>query len=236
MRQAIQWLLWILGLGLQFMVLSALLSGPIREYLAVFVYAAVLFLTTVVEIISQWDQKGASELWQTVFWVCDFARLLGLYAVVISFVSHAVEDPGKRASVRRLLVTLSAILWLGSFYVHSGRNPNFVMMNVSRNLSFCLALVNLALWFTLIAGSRRDSTLLMVTGGLGIQMTGEAIAQSLRQMSAGTFPIGDIAAILSHFLCLFIWWQAFSKEGKPPKGGGTGPPLEKEQVPTSRIK
>ncbi len=236
MRQAIQWTLWIVGLGLQFLVLSALLAGPIREYTAVFVYSAVLFLTNVIEIIASWEQRGNAELWQNVFWGCDFARLLGLYGVVISLVSHAVEDPSKRASVRRLLVTLSIILWLGSFYVHSGKSLGFVMINVSRNLSFCLALVNLALWFTLIAGSRRDSTLLMVTGGLGIQMTGEAIAQSLRQMSALTFFIGDSAAILSHFLCLYIWWQAFSKEMKGPPQTAAMPPLVEDGVPGSRIK
>jgi hypothetical protein len=236
MRQGIQWTLWVVGLGLQFMVLSALLAGPLRDFLAVFVYSSVLFLTTVIEIFASSDQRSNNELWQHVFWACDFARLAGLYGVVISLISRSVQEPAKRDSVRRLLVTLSIVLWAGSFYIHSEKSLGFVMMSVSRNLSFCLALVNLALWFTLIAGSRRDSTLLMVTGGLGIQMTGEAIAQSLRQMSRLTFFIGDSAAILSHFLCLFIWWQAFSKEGKLLKQTASARTVAKAGVSESRIK
>ena len=196
------------------MVLSSLVAGPLRKYAAVFGYSAILFVTTIVEIISSWDQGRATTLWKHVFWVCDFARLFGLYAVVISFVSHAVKDHERRSFVRRMLVLLSAILWAGSFYMQSGTSLDFMIVNVSRNLSFCLALVNLALWFALIAGDRSSPTLLMITGGLGIQMTGEAIGQSFRQISRMTEVIGTIVQILSHFLCLYIWWQAFSKEGK----------------------
>jgi hypothetical protein len=236
MFQLLQWALWFVGLALQFLVLSSLIAGPLRKYFEVFIYSLILFITTVIEIIARWDLGTITRLWSFVFWACDFARLLGLYAVVISLVSHAVAGEEKRKSARRLLIVLSVMLWAGSFYMQYGTKLEFLIVNVSRNLSFCLALVNLALWFTLIAGERRDTTLLMITGGLGIQMTGEAIGQSLRQISRTTELVGTTMQILSHFLCLFIWWQAFSKEGKLLKQTASARPAAKAGVPESRIK
>jgi hypothetical protein len=86
------------------------------------------------------------------------------------------------------------------------------MSRVVRNLSFCSAIVNMALWFVLIASERKDARLLMITGGLGIQITGDAIGQSLRQVSHVTTVAGNMIIVLAHFLCLYIWWQAFQEK------------------------
>ena len=88
------------------------------------------------------------------------------------------------------------------------------MTNAFRNVSFCAAVVNLCFWLTLIASPRRNSQILLITGGLGVQMTGAAIGQSLRQLSPYTVLAGGLVAILSHFLCLFIWWHALRPRGQ----------------------
>jgi hypothetical protein len=53
---------------------------------------------------------------------------------------------------------------------------------------------------------------LMIAGGLGLQMTGEAIGQAIRQMhlSYGVSVAGSVFIVLTHLLCLFIWWRALS--------------------------
>lgn len=221
MKNVLQWTLWIIGLGLQFFVISALFSGPIREYTAVFIYSVVLFLTTVIEIVAALDRGRITREWSMVFWVCEFIRQGAMYAVVISFVAHAVPNDRQKSAVGRLLIFLALIFWAGSFYVQRSDNVTLWMTNALRNLSFCSAIVNLGLWFVLIASERRDQTLLMVTGALGLQMTGEAIGQSLRQLSRSTLWLGNMTAILTHFLCLYIWWQAFRRAhpGPPPAGG-----------------
>lgn len=214
--QLLQWTLWIIGLGLQFCVLSALFAASrIKEYTAVFAYTLVLFVTTITDIVAILDQ-GRSPSWAILYWVSEFLRQAGLYSVVISLVAHSVPNSRQRSAVTRLLVLLAMIFWVGSFYVQRNDNVTLWMTNALRNLSFCAAIVNLGLWFVLIASERRDQRLLMVTGGLGLQMTGEAIGQSLRQLSRNTVWLGNMTAILTHFLCLYIWWQAF-RRGNPER-------------------
>src|SRR5690349_15935469 len=103
----LQWTLWIIGLSLQFLVASALLAGPVREYLPVFAYTLILFFTTVVEIIATFDQGGRlTREWASIFWICEFIRQAGLYGVVVSSVVRAVPEPKKRIPVARALVVL----------------------------------------------------------------------------------------------------------------------------------
>ena len=41
-----------------------------------------------------------------------------------------------------------------------------------------------------------------------IILAGKAIGHSLRQISSSTVLAGELILVLSHLLCLYIWWQA----------------------------
>jgi F0F1-type ATP synthase assembly protein I len=83
------------------------------------------------------------------------------------------------------------------------------MTKLARNLSFCSVILNLALWAVLIKARHTDRRLLLISGGLGVQMAGKAIGHSLRQVSASTVLAGNLVYVLSHLACMYIWWQAF---------------------------
>jgi uncharacterized membrane protein YsdA (DUF1294 family) len=89
------------------------------------------------------------------------------------------------------------------------------MTQFSRNVGFLAVILNLVLWAALLKHRRPDQTLLMVSGGIGIQMAGKAIGHSLRQWRP-TVTTGDLVIVLSHLLCLYIWWQAFRKPSEEP--------------------
>ena len=94
---------------------------------------------------------------------------------------------------------------------------NLWMTRFVRNLSFGAAVVNLGVWFYMISSGRRKLTTLLLAGALGIQMTGEAIGQSLRQILPQQYAIGNGVSVLSHFPCMAIWWRALGREQKPSK-------------------
>jgi hypothetical protein len=223
----LQAVFWIIGLALQFVVLSSLLAGRVREFLAVFLYTVSLFVTTVIDIIFRLDEGGRmTKTWSQVFWTGDFIRLAGLYAVVISLMVYAVPDSQQRVAVRRMLVGLALLFWCGCFWLQRNDNAELWMTYASRNLSFCLALVNLGLWLVLIAvrvsqERLRNQTLLLISGGLGVQMTCDAIAQSLRHLSPHTVLLGNILGVLGHFACLYIWWQALARRSVSRPGTPT---------------
>jgi hypothetical protein len=99
------------------------------------------------------------------------------------------------------------------------------MTTVGRNLSFCSAVLTLVLWSLLILSKDRDRLLLLVTGGLGIQFTAEAIGQSLRYLAANDaprslVPVGNLLLVSGHLVCLYVWFHAFQRL-VPPKSTGS---------------
>ena len=208
--KSLQWPIWIIGLTLQYLVTQALLSGPFRQFTVIFAYLLCLTITTITDILVRLDIGKLRSTYRGYYWAGDLLRESALYAVVISLVLHAMPDSRRRAALLRLLVALALLFWVGSIVVYQDPNLNRWMTKVVRNLSFCSAVSTLILWFVLIASEKRDTRLLVITGGLGLQMTGEAIGESLIQISKSTETLGVLTLLFAHFLCLYIWWRAFS--------------------------
>jgi hypothetical protein len=208
----LQWSLWAVGLTLQYLVTQALIAGPFRQFTVVFAYILCLIITTVTDIIMSFDLGSLGKTYLRYYWTADLLRESAMYAVVISLVLHAMPDGRRRAALVRLLIVVAILFWIGSIVVYQEPSLNKWMVKVVRNLSFCSAVATLILWFVLIASEKRDTRLLVITGGLGLQMTGEAIGQSLRQLSKMTVFPGVMVMILAHFLCLYIWWRAFQSK------------------------
>ena len=86
----------------------------------------------------------------------------------------------------------------------------------TRDLNFGAAILDMGLWALLIGSQRKDRKLLLVTGALGIQFTGAAIGQALREMSSASSVVtiaGDFV-VLTNLARLYIWWQAFRDPNK----------------------
>ena len=227
----LQWSFWIIGLGLQFLVILAFLGGTWRDYKTSFFYSVFLILSTIADIVMEVTVGTHTRTYVLYFWIAELLRQTGLYAVVVSLVLHAIPNNRLRAALVRLLVCLAVIFWAGSLWIHQGHVISLWMSKVVRNLSFCSSIANLVLWFVLIAAEKKDTRLLMATGGLGLQMTGDAIGQSLRQLSRAAIPAGNIIIVVTHFICLYIWWKAFQTPATPKVISGPAPAPEELSHP-----
>ena len=208
----LQWSFWIVGLALHYLLLTSLLTeGRYKSYLAIFIYSICLVVTTFTDIFFVLDIGQVNQAYRWYYFIADLLRQSALYCVVISLVMHAMPQDRRRAALVRLLILLAFLFWSGTLFAFQDARISSWMTKVVRNLSFCTAIVNLALWFILIASEKKDALLLTITGGLGLQITGEAIGQSLRQISKSTELAGNILLVLAHFLCLYIWWHAFDR-------------------------
>lgn len=203
------------GLVLQVLLIAAMLRGVYRRYGALFLYALVLLVTTALEAAAFFWPRYAAVA-STEYWLFDSIRQVLLYVVVISLILRATDQSAKRASIGRWLITGSTIFAALSLYFTYSRGLNLWMTQFSRNLGFLAVILNLVLWAALLKQRRPDQTLLMVSGGMGIQMAGKAIGHSLRQLSPGAVTAGNLVIVLSHLLCLYIWWQAFRQPSKQP--------------------
>jgi hypothetical protein len=251
MRFAIQACGLLIGLPLEIMVIAALLRGGYRRFPLIFVYAILNLLATVVEIPPAWAylhgvQGGAARM-VGYWWNDEGVFQLLNYLVVMSLIYQATATLPARRILRGSLF-LGALLFAGiTFLIHYSPQqlPGAWMTSWTRDLNFCSAVLDLALWALLISMREKDYRVLMLSGAMGIQFTGEAIGQSLRQLSQRDRSLalarsGAILMMISNLLLMFIWWRAFRTEsdGKVTRTSRATPTvtLRTEGDPPPRVK
>ncbi|MBN9662463.1 MAG: hypothetical protein J0H49_29960 [Acidobacteria bacterium] len=206
-------------------LLHLILKGQVRAYLALFLNLIVLFLSNVAEL-----SLYNTPIYAKVFYIDDLLRQALVFILVISLVYRALTTQADKIWLGRWLIigaTLLAAIFIGWALLHPDRTFIRSMTNAVRNLSVTAMVMNLILWMLLLSSRTFDRRLLTVISGLGIQMAGEAIGQSLRLMTPALTPYGNFVLILSHFLCLAIWISAFRQTPRPvrPPAPPAPPPV-----------
>lgn len=208
---------WGIAVVLELLLINRLSQGPYRRHPVLFVTCLVLLLTNVVDATAYFDLGAWTRHSRNYFWFNEVLRQGFVYLLMISLIFQSMKHSRERDAIRRWLV-LGTVFVLGvSTWWY--RNPNLIsqwMTNVIRTLSFCAMLMNAVLWSILVRGRTVDRELLLISGGLGLQMAGGVIGHSLRlwSTSAGLLLAGNLIVITTHLLCLFVWWQAF-RDGTP---------------------
>lgn len=215
----LQWVLWTAGFALQAAVLRAMLRGPWRRLPVVLLFIVVLMLTTVTDVAAKLT-VSSTKAFVAYYWCAELLRQSALFAVTVSLILQLVAQARSRRSLATIIVGSAVVFWSASVLLSHQPVLNIWMTRVVRNLSFGSAALNVLLWFSLISRQSRDLQLLLVAGGLGIQMTGDAIGQSFRALFPRQNPefVGSLFVVIAHFLCLLIWWYAFSRG----EGNNTG--------------
>ena len=218
--------LGVLGVGLQLCVLVIMSRGAYREFLGIFFYVLVLFLTAVADMSAFFEPGIWGGWYREVFYLNNALRQVSGFIVVLYLFFRATADHPGRGAIRLRLVAATVVLIVAVSLLPyraemtSGELPDYFAA-VFRNLSFANALVNLVLWIWLVKIRTRDTRLFLVSGGLGINMAGEAIGQSLMSMATSgatpgiLFDVGNLIAVLSHLLCLLIWIYTLRRVAAP---------------------
>ena len=208
MQQALQYCAWGVGLWLNLLVISALLRGGYRQYPFAFAYAVALLLSTVAEIAASALPR---EVQRWYYWTDEIILDILVFCVVIAFIDHAAADANRNPVQRGWLITAAALIFAASFLIRRGplADLNRWMTLVSRDLNICAVILDLMLWSLLLASRRPNRRLLLLSGGLGIQLTGAILGESVRGLSrSGRIP-GTFLEVITGLLGLYIWWRAF---------------------------
>lgn len=185
------------------------------RYPLVFAYLVILLFATTVETALLYGMPAFSNNRKTYalyYWSNEAILQALIFIVMLSLIHQASEGFPKRWIWSTL--PASVVLGIVAYSVYSVGTQSGItqhMTVVSRNLSFCTALLNLVLWSALLRNRRRSVELLMVSGGIGLQTTAKAIGHSLRSFSLATKTPGNVIVVLGHLLCLFIWWRTFRR-------------------------
>lgn len=213
---------WLVGIPLELLVVAALIRGPYRQFPLVFLYAAASLVTTSVEIppYVQYFVTGDASVWShaaRTYWVNECILQLLIFALVIGLIDSATTAGRRRRLVRAGLIA-GALLFAGAslfiHYIPPPVKPGYWMTPWTRDLSVCTTVLDLALWTMLIASRQGDRRLLLISGALGMQFTGEAIGAAIRNLSVPKMVealsiTGSVVTMLADMACLYVWWQAF---------------------------
>jgi hypothetical protein len=204
------------GLALQAAVIHALARGPYRRFPVLFGYSIVLLLTTVVDATAYFNGPAFRQRFLEYYWIDEVIIQTCLFVLVLSFISQALAEDRRRGAIVRALSAVAILVCTVSAwasYDPMSRLSSW-MTEISRNLAFTAALFNLVLWMVLMRTRRASLQLLMISGGLGVQSAGEAIAHSVRPLlGPATLWIADLFLILTHFACLWTWLYALRRVG-----------------------
>jgi hypothetical protein len=234
MRVVLQYTGWLVGVPLEILIIAALVRGAYRRYPLILLYSTTLFLTTVIEVsVNQAYFAGIHFAYSraTYYWVDEGIRQGLLFAVVLSLAYLGTERLRSRKLVRAALIAGGIALAVVSFVVHhqmehvSGAGRWRWMTLWVRDMSFASAILDLAVWALLLTYRSKDTQVLLLSGALGINFTGEAIGESLRYLFRRlTLTPGDIIELATSLAALWIWWQALRPVAVAPPAGAAIPP------------
>ena len=224
----VQSVLWIASLSLQALVWSALLQGTWRTYPAVLVYMLCTTATLLIEITAGWIIGVSNRTFILLYYGNEITRQAAMLCVVVSLAIALAPAGRVRRTSQRLILVGWALLWVGSLYLLQDPGLRTWMIAAIRNIAFGTAALNLIVWFGLASRPEKDIPRLLIAGGLGVQLAGDALGQAAQQAFSGTNMaiVGQIIIVLAHLLSLLIWWQALSRS-EPSSDG-------EEQVIASR--
>jgi hypothetical protein len=214
------------------MVIATLLRGQYRRYPFILAFVVGEFLAVSSEIPAYWAvYRGVKHATGQRTWLWSLNEVLLqalLYAIVISLIYQAAVKLKSRRVVSSAIVLGAIAFAAGSFLVHSHASEATVSIGAwltpwTRDLNFCSAFLDLGLWTMLISSREKDSGLLLISGGLGIRFTGEAIGESIRQLAfrqrSSTLSLtGSVVISVVDLLCLYVWWRAL----RQPSGVDVG--------------
>lgn len=207
--------LGIVAFGLEVILVGVMQRrGHFRVYPFLFLFSVVLLLAGVVEF-TVWS--GSAYVWY--YWSNEIILQVLLLIAMLHFIFVALSaDP---ARVRKVLLIGTAILAVSLSLamlkqtpppsVPEDRRTTYFMTMLSRNISFCSALLNIVLWNSLLHYRRRDSQMLMLAAGVGIFTTGKAIGHSMRMIDRDLAIAGNGVVVVSALFALAIWvWSCWA--------------------------
>jgi len=207
------------GMLLQGMVISTMLKGAVRRYPFVFSYVVFSFLSSVVQY-SFWEFFGrASRQYIRAYWIVDFVGTVLVLMIIIHLIRAAMEGHRHRGTVYwgllgGVLITAAVAARL---LTSGGRSFSFsrLLTEVGRDYYFGAVLLNLILWTTLIKTNHWNKQIYLLASGLGLKLTGAAIAHAMRLAAVGPSVVANQILVITYLLSLYIWYFALKRVPAP---------------------
>ncbi|MCC6340563.1 MAG: hypothetical protein IT166_00100 [Bryobacterales bacterium] len=203
--ERIYWISVPISLLFQVLIITALIRGTFKRYPFLLLLLVSEFLSTIVNLAAIMDFHHYTPSTVVFYWIGEGVTLSALFLSQVHMLYQSISEENRAG--RLLSLILGSILFMG-LATWQAYDPAFNrwMTQLARNFSFGSMFVNLTLWTVLVR--HMDRQRLLITAGLGIQLAGDAIGHSLRQMSRSLVTGGNVILVLTYLVRLYIIWRA----------------------------
>jgi hypothetical protein len=186
-----------------------------KEFPLLFSYAFIRAVATIALLVDfhLLHASGYSSL----YWLLDISLHGFVFALLVHLIRSALVEPHRRIIVTGLVCLVVSVFL--SMAVPYDPRFNHWMTGFSRNLSFCEEVLNLVLWGMLVNNRRVGLRFLLVSAGIGIQVTGDVTGHSLRLFTHSPSFVWapNLLMNASQILAMVIWLYAFCRSGANEK-------------------
>jgi len=207
----------LVGVILLSMVVSTMLRGSWRRYPFVFSYAVFAILSTVFQNALRHYYGPRSPQFVRAYWALDFVATLLVLLVIIHLIRAAMAGHPYRNPVFVGLLLGVVVTAAGSIFLMEAFSRSFTlgrwMTEVGRDYYFSAVLLNAILWCVLVRRNQ-DKQLFLLTSGLGLKLTGAAMAHALRLAHAPLW-LGNNILMVTYMLSIYVWYVALAKVPEP---------------------
>ena len=202
----------IAGTLLEALCVVFLLRGSYRTYPILFTSCLVMLFGTVAVGVSLRLTGFDSDTYRLMYWTVDVIDYFARFLVVVSLIYQVTEGTVLRGALKRLLPMIAVAAIVLPFVLYHPYFTGRWFRHTSQLLNLSAAFMNLLLW-TAILGRKghRDRQLLLVSIGIGISVTGVAIAYGILQFmgSAQIRWLPDMFKGFAEVGGVAIWCWAF---------------------------
>ena len=204
--------------------LQAMLEGAWRRFPVLFIYLCLTFSLSapmsIAFLVSGATWTGVSR---SVYWILSVSMQLCGVVLLLVLTRKSGEH---RSDIRRVVQLMSAafivaIMCSGTFHfpIYLSGLPNRWMTLISRDVALVSAVMNMILWSLLLSSRKRDPTILLISAGLGLQCTIDAMGHAMRFFPNEVKDVGNLVISAGSILTSYVWYRIFQP---PPLRSSAG--------------
>jgi hypothetical protein len=189
-----------------------------KEFPLLFSYVLVRSAAAIALLVDFYLLHGSG--YSTLYWLVDISLHGFVFALLVHLIRRALIEPHRYVVATGLACIVVSVFLSMAVPYHPMINR--WMTGFSRNLSFCEEVLNLVLWGMLVNNRRVGLRFLLVSAGIGIQVTGEVTAHSLRLFthSPSFLWAPNLLLYVSPVLAIVVWLYAFCRSSTNEKYAG----------------
>lgn len=215
----------VLAVILQAFLLSRFLDPRNRNYPLAILYSVLLLSLTTIAILWQNGLAWLIRLLpQDANTLVQSSMEAVMHVVLLILMLQLINDTHKERQLPLartwILAGLAGLTIAITLYWVADMRAGARFNRVRQVISFFMVLLNLY-WWTLLLGSKRvNRRIMLLSTGIGLQMTGQVIGDGVlsyvrRAEDYGTIILSLLIMFLTHFCSLGAWYEAFNPKNAP---------------------